>query len=295
MPSPVSSADLVVRVRDLLADQPYTTTSTTTGTGTTITIPDTTNWADGDIGEFQAGTVGYEQFLVVGDPPSSTTLTVVRGYGGTTAEAHSSGVSVVQNPTFFGRQVQQAISDGVRSLWPFVYRVEDIDVTPVIGQGWYDVSGALDDTLGIISVTQMDGTAPNLVIQKYKAKDLIFEPEANTDVVASGQALYIPFFYHQTNTIKVKVMESVTGDADIEDNSLFPVADCVIYLAAGRLVGGGEIQRVSSGTDLETTGTVSTGSRSSAGANFSGIGKRKLEELAITYRRHYKPMRLGDR
>lgn len=289
MPTPISAADLVVRVRDLLGDQPYITSSTTTGTGTTVTIPDTSNWSDGDIGEFQAGTIGYEQFLVVGDPPSATTLTVIRGYGGTTAESHSSGVLIAQNPGWFGRQVQQAIADGVRQLWPFVYRVEDIAVTPVVGRAWYDVTAPLDDALGIVNVTQATDALGNYAA--YKVKDLKFDPEANTDAITSGQALYIPFFYHQTNDIIVKVMEAVTGDNDIEDNSLFPVADCVIYLAAGRLVGGGEIARVQSGTDLETTGTVSTGSRASAGANFSGIGKRKLEELAITYRRHYQPLR----
>jgi hypothetical protein len=291
--TPVSTSDLVQRVRDLLGDRPLTQTSTTTDTGTTIAISDGSSWSAGDVGEFQSGTVGYEQFLVTADPVANN-LTVLRGYGGTTAETHTNPSQVVQNPTFFGRQIRQALDDGVRGLWPYVYRTEDVNLTPVLGKLWYDVTAPNDDALGIVSVTQIYGVAPSINFYSYQGRHgLRFDPEANTAVVPSGQGLYIPYLADPTGTIIVKVMEAVKGQSDIEDNSLFPVADCLVYLAAGRLTGATEIPRVAQGGDLESSTTVGTGARAQAGQTFGGIGQTKLQQLGITYYLHYKPLRVN--
>lgn len=292
MPTPISTSALVPRVRDLLGDTPYSLTSTTADTGTTVAVPDGTKWAEGDIGEWQTGAVGFEQFLVVADPVGNN-LTVSRGYNGTTVETHTSGDRIFQGPAFTGRQIQQSLLAAVRGLWPFVYRVEDIDVTPVAGKVWYDVTAPLDDTLGIVSVTQKYGTSPGFAIGRYGVRGGIairFDPEADTTVVPSGQGLYIPGFYDPTNVIKVKVQEAVTGDNDIEDNALFPVADYLVVWTAGRLTGASEIPRVASGADLETTGTVSAGARSDTGRTFMFDAKKQLEALAIKYRLHYHPI-----
>lgn len=293
--TPVSTSDLVQRVRDLLNDRPSTQTSTTTDTSATVTVSDGSSWSAGDVGEFQGGTVGYEQFLVTADPVGND-LTTIRGYGGTTAEGHNSGVQVVQNPTFFGRQVTQALNDGIRGLWPYVYRTEDIDVTPVVGQLWYDVTAPDDDALGIVSVTQIYGVSPGINFFSYQEKHgLRFDPEAHTDVVTSGQGLFLPYLADPSGAIIVKIMEAVTGDNDIEDNGLFPVGDCLVYLAAGRLTGATEIPRVAQGGDLESSTTVGTGARTQAGLSFGDIGRIKLQQLGITYYLHYKPLRLKRR
>jgi hypothetical protein len=290
---PLSINDLVPRVRDLLGDAPYTVTSTTTGTGATVTVPDGTRWAEGDIGEWQTGVVGYEQFLVTADPAGNT-LTTSRGYNGTTAETHDSGDRVAQGPTFTGRQIQQALLAAVRSLWPFVYRTEDVEVTPSTTEKWFDITAPDDDVLGIVSVSQRTGPTGSEDIMFYgtrKGIPIKFGPEVNDLVVPSGQGLYIPYFYDQTNPVVVKVMEAVTGDNDIEDNSLFPVADYLIYYAAGRLTGATEIPRVAQGADLEASGTVGAGARSETGRGLSYDAKKMLELLAIKYRLYYRPLR----
>src|SRR5512145_2229877 len=111
----VSTSALVARVRDLLGDHPWGTTSTTENTGATVAVPDGTDWSEGDIGEWQTGTVGFEQFYV--QAVVANNLTVVRGYAGTTAEAHTSGDRVLKNPSFSGRQIQQALETAVKGLW----------------------------------------------------------------------------------------------------------------------------------------------------------------------------------
>ena len=144
-------ATLVPLVRDIVADRTWETTSTTTGTGTTVAVPDGTAWVAGDVGEWQTGGVGGEQFYVVS--VSSNDLTVYRGYNGTTAETHTSGDRVLKNPQVTIRQMQEALTKAVDSLWPSVWTIGEITLTPdTLGvTQWYDLEEA---TLGIVSVTQ---------------------------------------------------------------------------------------------------------------------------------------------
>ncbi len=298
----VSRDALIPRVRDLLGDTPYTTTSTTTGVGSTVTVPDGTRWAEGDIGEWQTGTVGYEQFLVTGDPVGND-LPVSRAYGNTVAETHTSGDRIAQNPAFFGRQIQQALEAGVRSLYPFVYKATPI-ILSVVGGGadpdWWDVAPAnAQAVLGLIDVNQVYGQSPALQVARYgrdSGTSISFDTTLPTDLVTSGVGLRINSgLYHPTNDLFITVAQAVTGsgaDTDIEDSGSFPVADYLISFAAGRLTGASEIPRVSSGADLETSGTVSAGARQEVGRTFAFDAKKQLEVLAIRYRRFYRPLLL---
>lgn len=291
----LSSAALVPRVRDLLGDTPYSTTSTTTGTGSTVTVVDGTKWAEGDIGEWQTGTVGYEQFLVTADPVGND-LTVARGYNGTTAETHTSGDRVFQGPAFSGRNTQQAIAAAIRTLFPFCYKVATISLTPGAGQIWYTLpkpSG--EDILGLVDVTQVWSQMPGLRQMQYGRRgqlEVRIDLNAPTALVADGVGLYLPRVADSTNTIYVRVQQAITGTSDIPDGGadLFPVADYLVSYAAGRLTGFSEIPRVASGADLETTGTVSAGSRSDTGRTIMFDAKKQLELLANRYRAHYRPL-----
>lgn len=291
---------LIPRVRDLLGDTPYTTTSTTTGTGGTVNVTDGTKWSEGDIGEWQTGAVGYEQFLVLADPVGND-LTVSRGYNGTTAESHASGDRIAQGPTFTGRQIQQSLDAAIRSLFPFVYRVESITLA-VLGDGtdpvWWGLTPpSSEPVLGLIDASQVYATAPLLQVAQYgRDKGTKVDFMVNPPSLLSAATAVISFpsgLIHQTNDVQVRVMTAVTGSAarqDIEDTGQFPVADYCVTYTAGRLTGATEIPRVAQGADLESTGTVGTGARSDTGRTLMFDAKKQLEMLAIKYRNHYRPV-----
>ena len=220
-----------------------------------MTVTDGTKWAEGDIGEWQTGTVGYEQFLVTADPVGND-LTVARGYNGTTAETHTSGDRIFQGPAFSGRQIQQALESAIRTTYPFIYKSATIQITPVAGQVWYTLPAPSSQSiLGLIDVTQVWGQAPGLLQHRYGRRGQLgaIDLNAPTGLVADGVGLYLRLA-DTTNTVYVRVMQAITGlgaDTDIEDNAQFPVADYLITFAAGRLTGASEIPRVASGADLE--------------------------------------------
>jgi hypothetical protein len=288
--------DLVQRVRDLLNDQPYETTSSTTTTADTVSVPDGTIWNEGDILEWQTGTIGYEQAYVVDIVAND--LTTIRGYGGTTAETHASGDRIVQGPSFFGRQLQQAGYTACRGLWPYVYKTEVVPITPTGSSDpvWFNVNVAGADPVGLVRATQEYGTSPKLYLGVFGVRGgrpIEMDYRLPSSIAASGIGVRFPSgLYHPTNTINLEVQQTVTGilaDNDILDTSQFPVADCIIYFMAGRVVQALEIPRVAVGTDLETSGSVGTGSRLQTGQYYTSLAKQKLEELALKYRNHYKP------
>lgn len=302
----VSLDNLVVRVRDLLGDQPFTTTSTTTGTGATVAVPDGTLWSAGDTGEWQTGSVKYEQFYV--HSINVNDLTVTRGYGGTTAESHTSGDAIVQNPSFYGRHVQQALAAACRSLLPYCYVVED--VTLDIGATaeasrpiWWELDVTSNqDIVGIQQVTQLMGTDPKFTIHRYGVRGglpfevdtQVLDPDTHGGPTTTGWGIRFPRGYYDASTsaqpIYVNCITPITGTSDVPDDVHFPVADHLVYAAAGRLVQATEIPRVAVGSDLETSSTVGQGARMQTGSFYTALGKQKLEELAERYRRYYRPV-----
>jgi hypothetical protein len=287
----VSLSALIPRVRDLLYDVPWETTSTTTTTSTTVAVPDGTLWETGAIGEWQTGTVGYEQFLVVS--VAANNLTVVRGYNGTTAETHASGDRVVRDPLYSGRQIQQALTAELQNLWPFVYKTGDVDLTPSATAVWYDLNAA---TVGIVRAYQVHG-ANSEAIGRFglRSGELPFEVDyvLPAGLVASTKGIRFQYgLYHPTNHVHVIDMRVITGTSDIPDDGQFPVADCLIWLAAGRLVEATEIKRDSQGMPADAAGTVSTGVRLQSGAYFKREGRKMLELLKYDYQQYYQPIRL---
>jgi hypothetical protein len=286
-----SLSDLVQRVRDLLYDAPWETTSTTTTTSTTVAVPDGTLWDFGAIGEWQTGTVGYEQFYVVS--VSSNNLTVIRGYNGTTAETHTSGDRVVRNPLYSGRQIQQALSNELQGMWPFVYKTGDVDLTPNVATVWYDLNTA---TVGIVRAYQLYGASGEYVGRFGRgAGEFSFEVDflLPTGLVTSGKGIrFASGMYHSSNHIHVIDMRVLTGTSDIPDNTQFPVSDALVWLAAGRLVEATETKRNAQGMPADTMATVSSGIRLQSGAYFKNQGKKMLELLTYTYRTHYEPVRM---
>jgi hypothetical protein len=286
----ISSAALVPRIRDLLNDYPWETTSTTTDTAGVVAVPDGTRWAEGNIGEWQTGTIGFEKFRVIS--VSANNLTVSRGFAGTTAETHTSGDRIVKNPLYGGREIQQAATARINEMWPYVWKTGSVTLTPSTTEPWYDLHAL---TLGIVRATQLYGDGDILVgvfgDRFYGGgKYYVVQRNLPTGLVASTNGIRFPAgIYHATNSINVIDQRAVTGSSDIEDSATLPVADALIHGVLGRLLGAKEIGRVSHGENADVAGSVGVGSRVQLAAYYDQLFWKKIASIQIKLQRIYQP------
>lgn len=73
--------------------------------------------------------VDQELMLVTAANTSTRTLTVSRGYAGTTAATHADQTNVFINPTFPRKSVFDAVADNIVRLYPTLYNVTTTNVT----------------------------------------------------------------------------------------------------------------------------------------------------------------------
>ena len=72
--------------------------------------------------------VNQELMLVTNIVSSTRTLTVSRGYSGTTAATHADKTNIFINPTFPRKSVFDAVSDNISRLYPSLYNVTTTNV-----------------------------------------------------------------------------------------------------------------------------------------------------------------------
>ncbi len=73
--------------------------------------------------------IDQELMLVTAANTSTRTLTVARGYAGTTAATHSDKTNIFINPTFPRKSVFDSVSDNISRLYPSLYNVTTTNVT----------------------------------------------------------------------------------------------------------------------------------------------------------------------
>ena len=73
--------------------------------------------------------IDQEIMLVTAANTSTRTLTVARGYQGTTAATHSDEANIFVNPTFPRKSVFDAVADNIVRLYPSLYNVTTTNVT----------------------------------------------------------------------------------------------------------------------------------------------------------------------
>ena len=73
--------------------------------------------------------VDQEIMLVTAANTSTRTLTVARGYSGTTAASHDDKANIFINPTFPRKSVFDAVADNIVRLYPTLYNVTTITTT----------------------------------------------------------------------------------------------------------------------------------------------------------------------
>jgi len=280
----------------MLGDHPYETTSTTVDTGTTVAVTDGTRWEEGAIGEWQTGTVGYEQFFV--QSVAANNLTVIRGFDGTTAETHTSGDRVlrIDNDGFAGRKVQQAITQALLDSWPYVWKTGTVTLTYASTTKWYNLDAL---TLGIVQVAQQpNATIADIGIFKDRyfgqGKYYIVRRNLPTGLVASANGITFPAGVYDArtsggNSIIVTDVRALTGTTDISDSSNLPVAEAFVYGAVARLLKAKEIARISYGNPLESVQTSSQGARVQLAQFYEGQYRNRIEAIGIRLRQLNDP------
>ena len=73
--------------------------------------------------------IDQELMLVTAANTSTRTLTVSRGYSGTTAAAHTDEDNLYINPTFPRKSVFDAVADNISRLYPSLYNITTTNVT----------------------------------------------------------------------------------------------------------------------------------------------------------------------
>lgn len=113
-----SAATLTQRIRRYVRDWPaYDNLTASLSSGaTTVTVADSTLYGVGKIIEVD------QEAMYVNATPLATTLTVVRGWWGSTAASHASGASVLVDPRFTFVDILDAINEALGAVFPLVYR-----------------------------------------------------------------------------------------------------------------------------------------------------------------------------
>jgi hypothetical protein len=86
--------------------------------------------------------------LVTNIVTSTRTLTVSRGYSGTTAASHGDKTNIFINPTFPRKSVFDAVSDNIARLYPSLYNVTTTNVTS--NSTYQEVPASTVEVLNII-------------------------------------------------------------------------------------------------------------------------------------------------
>lgn len=125
------------------------------GTTTSITVDDGTYFDAGDIIEFDDG----EQCYVLS--VATNTLTVIRGFNGTTGAAHADNSVIRKNPRITIKQVDDAMNSILYELDSYgLFQVTHTSITLVAGQDTYELSAITQGTYvaypGVISVYYLD-------------------------------------------------------------------------------------------------------------------------------------------
>lgn len=234
----LSRATLVQRIRYELGDRPWETTGSASSATSVVAVADGTDWAEGDIGEFQEdGDTFWTQSI------SGNDLTAVRSYWGSTGTSHAANSRIYKQPRYGFTEITNAIEAVIQErLWPWAWKKVSDTVTPASAtKDWYDLAS---DALALIAVKQLygDGRLEGRYGdgRRVGTKRVYFRRNMNTTLVTSGVGLRFPDgFYHDTNTVNVdyaaKITDTVSTGSYSDLNDGDAVVEAIIYGAVAHL------------------------------------------------------------
>jgi hypothetical protein len=179
--------------------------------------------------------VNQEIMLVTAANTSTRTLTVSRGYAGTTAAAHADSDNLYINPTFPRKSVFDAVADNIVRLYPTLYNVTTTDVVAsstyaevpastveVLTSYVQNASGEQYTSAGIELLRDFPPSTTNTAVQFYNTsngktvhlvvKRKFVRPTAETDDLAT--TCLISDEYEQI--VMVGAVADIVGATDID-------------------------------------------------------------------------------
>ena len=181
--------------------------------------------------------IDQELMLVTSSNTSTRTLTVARGYAGTTAAAHSDNTTLYINPTFPRKSVFDAVADNIVRLYPSLYNVTTTSVTSastyvevpastveVLTSYVQNSSGELYTSAGIELLRDFPPSSTNTAVQFY-----------NT---STGKTVYL--------VVKRKFVRPTSETDDL-------ATDCLISDEYQQIVMIGAVADMVGATDIDAT------------------------------------------
>ena len=179
--------------------------------------------------------VDQELMLVTAANTSTRTLTVSRGYSGTTAATHADKTNVFINPTFPRKSVFDAVADNIVRLYPALYNVTTTNVTSsstfaevpattveILTSYVQNASGEQYTSAGIELLKNFPPSSTNTAVQFYntangKTVNLVVKrkfvrPTAETDDLST--ACFLEDEYEQI--VMVGAVADIMGATDVD-------------------------------------------------------------------------------
>ena len=181
--------------------------------------------------------IDQELMLVTNANTSTRTLTVARGFKGTTAASHTDNATITLNPTFPRKTVFDAVADNIVRLYPSLYNVTTTSVTS--GSTYAEVPASTVEVLTSY-IQNSDG-------EKYTSAgvELLrdFPPSSTNTAVqfyntSTGKTVYL--------VVKRKFVRPTNETDDLS-------SDCLISDEYEQIVMVGAVADVVGATDIDAT------------------------------------------
>lgn len=184
--------------------------------------------------------IDYEQMMVVSNV--STTVTVIRGWNGTTPASHTTGTVVYVEPRFPRQSILDEVSNELRALPQTIYTTGTAVLTFASNVNRVDLTGATGIVYRVLNADRASfegntypGFKPTLQIIR----------NADTSVFPSGYAVAIEsgLSYGETATVRVVYAKALatttlTSATDLQSTVGLPLTaeDILMFGAASRLM-----------------------------------------------------------
>ena len=179
--------------------------------------------------------IDQELMLVTAANTSTRTLTVSRGYSGTTAAAHTDEDNLYLNPTFPRKSVFDAVADNISRLYPSLYNITTTNVTSnstyaevpattvsIVNSWVQNADGDQYTSAGIELLTNFPPSSTNTAVQFSNTsngktvylvvKRKFARPTAETDDLTT--ACFLEDSYHQI--IMIGAVADIMGATDVD-------------------------------------------------------------------------------
>ena len=251
----------------------------------------TTTYALESLRAGQVFEIDSEMFYIWEADVSTKTLTVQRGYAGTTAAAHTSGAIVTASPRFPRAQVLEAINDELMDLSSPVhglFQVKTLDYT-------YNGTDRMVNLTGVTSMIDLIGVSVRYLNDDYPvARKVKLVRDLPTDDFASGFAIkFDQNVYPGRLRIVYKAAYSGTTSESTDINTTCGVqesiTDIVTIGTQIRLMSPREIKRnfTESQGDTRRAEEVGAGAVTASISNMKQLRKDRITAEAARLARAY--------